>query len=148
SDRRVANVGEMADGDPIRDHGLLELHEVADLAVAPDPAAGSQLGERTHARTVADFALRQDGIVDRHARPDTTIGDPGVRADLTLIPDLRLPREERQRMNGRIRRDPDRGVDIGGRWVDDRYSGGHQGAEDALANNRRRGGQLRAVVNT
>src|SRR5690606_16454875 len=81
ADGRVADVGEVRDLAALADLGVLRLDERADLALAPQPGAGPQVGERSDRRALADDGERAVRADDGRTGADLDVGQGGVGSD-------------------------------------------------------------------
>src|SRR5205085_662608 len=157
-DRAGADVGAFADGrvaeipDVMRlrlatDLRLLQLHEIADLAVLAHVRVRSQVTERPHHRAALDDRLRQHAVgLELHAvaylgRADLTAG-----ADHALAANFRGHVDDHVRIDDRVRADRHRIVDVSAGGVEDGHTREHVPVEDAPALDRGQRGELLAVV--
>ena len=130
ADLRVADVREVRDLGALADRRVLDLDERPRLRVRADVGARAQVAEGPNVGT----------------GPDAGVDGDDVRADVRPGLDARLAAEHREGLDDRVGLDRDGGVDPRRRRVDDRDAGEHVGAVRAVAQERRRLGQVGAGV--
>src|SRR5688500_2250260 len=86
SDLRIADVGEMRHLRVLPDGRLLDLDERAGLRTRPEDGSRAKVTEGPDRRIRADLCIERDH----------------VRADLSTGGDLRLPPQDRERVDGRV----------------------------------------------
>src|ERR1035438_4623541 len=123
----IAQVGEVAGLGSLAQLRLFGLNKVADVRIFADFAFRSQVRKRSDLCSVSDGALGQDATLpDEYVVTERAVFNHRIRPDEALCADPRFAQQLYKRLNYRIGRDHDVGIDNARLRLVDCHSGCHQ----------------------